>query len=81
MQQICYELRAVRRPFDRSSRPAAGEYQDLPFGTIVQSRFLKSRVYAKLLRGLISICYQTFIGHSSAFQLMVLNTSDYEIGK
>jgi hypothetical protein len=30
---------------------------------IISAGFLESRVYAKLLTGLISVCYQTFNGH------------------
>jgi hypothetical protein len=55
----------VRQPLRSLNLHADAEYQELPLGTIIQSRFLKSRVYAKLPRRLIVKRYQTFNGYPS----------------
>jgi len=46
-----------------------------------RSGFLKSRVYAKLLRCLILECYQTFNGSSLAIGRRLQNSGAYQIGK
>jgi hypothetical protein len=46
-----------------------------------RSAFLKSRVYAKLLRGLILERYQTFNGHSLAVATKAQDSEAFQIGK
>jgi hypothetical protein len=46
-------VRGPRKVYDRSSWRAAGPHSILSVSTTIQSGFLKSRVYAKLLMRLI----------------------------
>jgi hypothetical protein len=60
---------------------AAGNRQEqLPLSTMIQVGFLKSRVYAKLLRRLILKCYQTFNRQRSGLERSAHDTAACEIG-
>jgi hypothetical protein len=68
-----------RPPSDGSGGGRASPPQ--PARATDRSAFLKSRVYAKLLRGLILKHYQTFTGISLAVATKAQNSEAFQIGK
>jgi hypothetical protein len=82
-----FSLREVRG-VDRSPVPGAGglrggsrAHYSLPLSATTRAGFLKSRVYAKLGRGLFWKHYQTFNGHFACLCRDGQNSEAYRIGK